>query len=328
MPRFRVPFFRVLRTVALAACALAPATAFADDDEAALEKGKKLYDEAVVLLEAKKFVEACPKLEQAVKLVPVAVGARLALAECEEGRGKLATALAAFRKSQSLAATAGQADREKHAAAEVARVAARVGTVRIAIAPADASLGGLAVELDGRAVEQAERAAPIAVDAGKRVVRVSASGRTPFVQEVDAADGREVVVTVTLAAESSGQGKPGSSGGASPLFIVGIAAGAAGVAALAAGGGVGGLAIAKNGESYELGCIKGQGCPAGDATNARQSAYDAAAASTALFIAGGVLAAAGVALVIAAPSRSAKPAVTGVALRLGPGGFALEGAFR
>ncbi|MEZ4295351.1 MAG: hypothetical protein R3B70_10280 [Polyangiaceae bacterium] len=64
----------------------------------------------------------------------------------------------------------------------------------------------------------------------------------------------------------------------------------------------------------------------GAATEARNAAYDAAAVSTALFIAGGVLAAGGAALVIAVPSRSEKPAGA-VAVRVGPLGVSVGGSF-
>lgn len=320
-----------LKLAALLALAAPPASA--GEAEEALEKGKKLYDEAVVLLEKKKFSEACPKLEEAVRLVPVAVGARLALAECDEGRGRLASALAGYRKAQSLAASAGQADREALARTEADRLQARAGKIRLGVAPADAALEGLTVTLDGTPVEAAALSAPIPSDAGKHTIRAQAKGRAPFVQEVAAVDGAEITVSITLApatsSPGSGDASPGKNeGGISPLFVTGLAAGGAGLIALGVGTAMGGIAASKNDESFNLGCVKGSGCPAGPATDARRAAYDAATLSTALFIGGGVLAAAGVAVVIAVPSRSAKPAVTGVAFRIGPTGIVFEGAFQ
>ena len=299
----------------------------AEETEAQLQKGKKLYDEAIPLLEAKKFAEACPKLEEAIRLVPIAVGARLALGECDEGRGRLASALASYRKAESLATAADQPDRARLARERADALKPRVGKLRVTLTAEDARLQGLVVEVDGRALEAAASAAPVEVDAGTHSVRVTATGRAPFLHEVTTTDGKELTVSVTLPPAARSDSTPASDG-TSPLLIAGIATGALGVVALGVGGGLGGLAASKNDESFAKGCVKGRGCPAGPATEARQGAYDAAAMSTALFIGGGVLAATGVALVIVGSRTSTKPAVTGLTLRIGPGGLGLQGAFQ
>jgi hypothetical protein len=324
----------------------APPAAADDADAAALQKGKKLYDEAVVLLDAKKFEQACPKLEEAIRLVPVAVGARVALAECEEGRGHLATALAAYRKAQTLAAEAGQPDREKLARDRAAALSPRVATLQIAVGAADASLPELAVELDGRRLDAAERAAPLPLDAGKHAIKASAKGRDRFEAEVQIKDGDRASVTVVLPAPGAAPAPtagPSASGappvssvivnrpalaqGPSPLRIAAIAGGALGVAAIGAGAGFGGLAISKNDESFSRGCQKGGQCPEAGA-EARRAAYDAAAVSTGLFIGGGVLAAAGVVLFLVAPGKAPEKApVTGMSLAFGPGSLTLRGGF-
>lgn len=329
---------RVILSMALAFSV--SGTARAEDDAALVERGKTLYDEAVKLLDAKKYAEACPKLEESVKLVPVAVGARLALGECEEGRGRLATALTVYREAQPLAAAAGQADREALAKSRIASLLTRVATVEIAIPPAEAGLDSLAVELDGKKLVADERKAPIPVNSGKHAVRASAVGRTTFDKAIDIKDGDKVKVDVTLplpGAAPSGTSPDVSaspsatapSGGTSPLRIAGIVGGVLGIGALAAGGAMGAVAIGKKNDSTTNECpADGKGCT-GKAASLRLEAIDAANASTGLFIAGGVLLAAGVVLFVVAPSRSlAKPAGAEASLLLSPNGFMVKGSFQ
>lgn len=311
-----------------------------DEDAAALQQGKALYDEATPLLDAKKFAEACPKLREATRLVPIAVGARLALGECEEGLGRLASALAAYRKAQALAAGAGQPDREKAAQAHAAAIESKVGSIALAIRPEDALLDRFEVLLDGRRLDAAERGAPILVDAGKHTIAASAQSGARFEATVEAKDGERTSVTVRLAAPSApgptaaasatgtASANPGTPAPSSPLRTVGLAFGIAGVAALGVGGGLGGLALSKNDESFAKGCEKGGQCTSEGAA-ARRAAYDAATVSTALFIGGGALLAAGAGLFLFAPrTASPSPSRTEVSLGLGPSGVVLQGRFQ
>src|SRR5689334_19822625 len=76
------------------------------DDSQAIAAAQSLVDEAGDLMDAKKFAVACPKLEQATKLVPKGVGARLALAECYLGLGRLASAQGQYLQAEALARAA------------------------------------------------------------------------------------------------------------------------------------------------------------------------------------------------------------------------------
>lgn len=327
---------RIPRIVPLLALSLllSPAGARADDDAAALQKGKALYDEAVPLLDAKKYAEACPKLQEATRLVPVAVGARLALGECEEGRGRLASALASYRKAQALAASAGQPDREKVAQGRAAALEGKVGSIAIAVRPEEASLEGFAVELDGRRLDAAERSAPILVDAGKHTVVATTKAGDRFETSLETKDGERAQVSVRVGKAPSGPTAtaaptaPSASGASSPLRTIGVIGGAVGIAAIGAGAGLGGLAISKNDESFAKGCQKGGACTE-DGAAARRAAYDAATISTGLFIGGGALLAAGAALFLFAPRPATnKPGAPEVSLAIGPGGVALHGRFQ
>jgi hypothetical protein len=114
-----------------------------------------------------------------------------------------------------------------------------------------------------------------------------------------------------------------------PLSIGALAAGGAG---LAVGAVLGGLAIAKNKESNQKECNAHNQCT--DAGLAlRNKALSFGTGSTASFIAGGVLAAAGATLIFTAPARARdkagpKAGASGtVALGLTATGLQLEGTF-
>jgi hypothetical protein len=92
---------------------LAP-PAVAQDDAAA----ERLYEVATAAMDKGDYATACPKLEEVVRLVPDGIGAKLTLAECYEGAGRLASAWAVYGTARAVAAKAGQPDREKKAAAK------------------------------------------------------------------------------------------------------------------------------------------------------------------------------------------------------------------
>jgi hypothetical protein len=104
---------------------------------------------------------------------------------------------------------------------------------------------------------------------------------------------------------------------------VGFAALGVGGAGLVAGAIAGGMALGKHGELAQI-------CPEGHCTN-QQSAIDsynlAGTLSTAGFIAGGVLAATGVVLVIVAPREPSRSAQAWIAPVVGPGFAGARGSF-
>src|SRR5438067_2494545 len=97
------------------AIALAPHVAFAADppksrtDPAAAES---LFFAARTLMNENKFAEACPKLEESLRLDP-GLGTQFNLADCNEHIGKITTAWAGFLEVAALAKAANQPDRDK-----------------------------------------------------------------------------------------------------------------------------------------------------------------------------------------------------------------------
>jgi hypothetical protein len=107
---------------------------------------------------------------------------------------------------------------------------------------------------------------------------------------------------------------------------VGITAMAVGGAALAVGGVLGGLAISKKSESNKTDCSSVTNVCSDAGISLRAKAITFGNASTALFIAGGVIAGAGIIVFATAPRGSAQSQTT-ARLVAGPFGVGVEGGF-
>src|SRR5262245_36978723 len=104
----------IATTMLLAATALCP-EARAEDDPTLTAVAAALFDYAVSAMEKKDYATACPRLEEAVRLAPLAIGARMKLGECYEGAGKLATAWGTYILAEEAALKANQPARQQKA---------------------------------------------------------------------------------------------------------------------------------------------------------------------------------------------------------------------
>jgi hypothetical protein len=303
------------------------------DTDSDRQAAQALFDKADELMKRRDFAAACPKLEEVTRLVPDGLGAKLTLAECYEGAGKLASAWSTYSQVESLAARLNQPERQTLARDKVAQLKPRLAKLVIKVPPAVSSLAGLEIKRDGKPVGAAQFGEAIPADVGDHTVEATATGKLPWSQPAKiAADGSTVTVEVQpLKDAPPGTQPPGSAAPATPedeptwLLPLGIAVGSVGVAGLVVGGVMGGLAMGKQSNAEEM-CPNGR-CSA-EGNDARTSAGTFADVSTAMFIAGGVLAAAGVVIIIVAPKGSSdeQPAAT-AALQLGPGSIGIKGAF-
>lgn len=135
-----------------------------------------LVEEAGDLMDKKNFADACPKLEQATKLVPEGVGARLALAECYEGLGRLASAQGQYLQAEALAEKAKDTRRAKEAAAEAKRLKPKLATMTLTVPEEVRAIEGVQLTWDRVAWEPALWGTPIPVDVGKHELEVLAPG--------------------------------------------------------------------------------------------------------------------------------------------------------
>lgn len=312
--------------MALASSARAQNAAAAD---VLFQKGKEAFD-------AKRYAEACPAFAESYRLDPVS-GSLVALASCYEADGKLASAWSRYGELASLAEREGKKERAEAARQRAKELEPKLARLTVSVAPDAAALQGLVVKRDGTELGAASFGTAIPVDRGEHTIEATAPGHAPFAQKVSIQDGATMSVSIPALTSEGGttpppppspDTTPQSSG--SPLKTVGwVSIGVGGVAVII-GGVVGGLAIAKKSESDTLGCDATDVCPSLAARTARRDARSLGTASTGLVVAGGIVAAAGIALVIigGSSSKDSKPSAK-LAPAIGPssGGFALTGRF-
>jgi hypothetical protein len=139
----------------------------------------RLFEEAGQAADRHAYDEACPKFAKVVELEPAKLGAKLALADCYEQAGKLASAVAAYRAAGVRAAEAGD-PRKKLADEKIAELSARAPRVTILVPDTLRSLPGLTVLRDGAPVDAAEWNQPVLSDPGEHTIYVGASGKKPW----------------------------------------------------------------------------------------------------------------------------------------------------
>jgi hypothetical protein len=149
-------------------------------DPQALGSAQALFDSAEELRSARRYDEACPKLEEVVRLVPSGGGAKMALARCYEEAGRLASAWATYVLAANAAKASGQADRAKSAGDRAVALKPRLSALTIAAPPALGELPGVEIKRDGKLLAQVEWGVPVSVDAGAHVITVSAPGKKPM----------------------------------------------------------------------------------------------------------------------------------------------------
>jgi hypothetical protein len=316
-----------------AAAALAQATpqdsAHAD---ALFGEGKKLY-------EGGRTHEACDKFAESMRLDP-ANGTLQNLALCHEKERKTATAWQEFTLLAERAGRDGRKDRaalgEQHAKALFEQLA------RVALAFSEGATVS-EVRVDGTPLVREEWSKPIPLDPGDHVFTFSNGDKsderrvtladTPTTLRVDVPS-----LATPAAAPAPAVATPpidSGAGGRRPLAtrkILAITAGGAGLVALGVGTYLGLHAQALgNDATSKDGCVGGT-CPTAMGVQDSTASVGAGNAATVLFVAGGVLAAGGVALWLTTPHASAgnaAPASVRFVPQLGPGvaGGVVSGAF-
>lgn len=293
-----------------------------------LAKGKKLYDQAIVFMEAKRYSDACPKLEEVVELVPEGIGGKITLAECYESDGRLVRAYEAFRAAEDAAAKAGQADRQKKAQERATALLPKVSKLLLVVPDAVRALPGLEIRRNGLLVTSSAWSAPIAVEPGPQKVVATATGKDPWEQTVEIAGGAaqgSIAIPASWAGVSEGGGSSSSgglfSGGAQKK--AGVIIGGVGAAGLL-GGGIAGVISLVQSNSSDSHCNAANVCD-DTGNHQRASASMAGDAAMGLLITGGVLGAAAAVLYLTAPNE--EPTAPKAAVLVGPQGIYLRGSW-
>jgi hypothetical protein len=165
----------LLPAVAAALVAAAASDARAQGTQTVVAKA--LYDQAVVAMGHKDYEAAYPLLEEAIRLEPAALGARLALAECYEAGDRLASARGMYGIVEQEAIKAKQTERQSTARERGAALEPRLAHLVIEVPGMVSTLPGLAIERDGVPVGHAQWGVSLPVDRGSHVIAIEALGR-------------------------------------------------------------------------------------------------------------------------------------------------------
>jgi hypothetical protein len=284
-----------------------------------------LFEEGRSLMNAGRMAEACAKFEESERLVR-APGTLLNLAVCHEQVGKIATAWAEFRQSESWALRDGRQDRAVLAQDHMRALEPRLPRLVVTVPPAS-DAPSLVVRVDASELGRAAWGSPFPVDPGRHVVEAEAPGKRPWSGSVTIeSEGESEALSVPpledVPSPAPGPAAPRSESPAPPETglparrVAALVLGGAGVAAFLVGGYFGLSAIAKHNDSNAE-CPQGLCTPAGVADN--DAAGRAADASTVAFGIGLAALAAGAILWFSthAPAGSGKarvlPSVAGPA---------------
>jgi hypothetical protein len=292
-------------------CLLAAPPALAQDvaaSEAQFERG-------LAAMKAGDYATGCPAIEESYRLDP-RPGTMFTLAECENRRGRTATAATRYEDYLSFHARlpadqqARQGERPRVAATQRDALRARAPRLTIVVpegAPVDAT-----VTRDGVVLEAPSWNVALPVDPGEHVVRLEAPGRAPTEARITIGDGEALSVPLALgavapaadrppppAASRPPQASPAADRGLTGVQTGGLILGGVGVAALGAGSVFGLLTLGEK-STIDRACPASPGggarlCSTREGKDAADSAATTGAISTVAFgvgaaaLAGGIL---------------------------------------
>jgi hypothetical protein len=289
------------------------------------------FNEGDRLSAAGRWSEACAQYTESQRLDPQ-LGALLHVADCNERIGKLATAWNAFREASRLAEERGD-ERAEIARERTAALASRVAQLSIRATDPD----GLEVTLDGTAVSVGASGTSVAVDAGEHTLHAQAPGMQPWTRTLRVSDGSVESVQVPRLRAANDFGAAGAtdkgmsesvatdsaaSPGATQRTLGWIALGTGAASGIATGV----LLALQNDKADAVEQLvekyKGKGCPDCVDSLEQLDEYNAmeqplvedqrrlSAISIATGVAGGVLVAVGITLLLTAPDDDEQPQVT------------------
>ncbi|WP_437282144.1 hypothetical protein WME90_16735 [Sorangium sp. So ce375] len=169
------PCIPVLSLVAASLAALS-ARAEPPDREGQIA-AQALHHQARAAMDRRDFESACPKLEEAARLLPDGFGIAFTLGRCYESSGRLASAWKSYSVAQALAERIGNAERSARAREHSEALRPRLATLALVVPEAVRGIAGLEVRRDGIPVGPAQWGAPIPVDRGAHVLVATAPGR-------------------------------------------------------------------------------------------------------------------------------------------------------
>ena len=311
----------LLASLFVAGSTLASAPALAKPPVAAAKEPAKpqaadaLFKEGRAAMGDRDYEKACAKFRESEALDP-AVGTLFNLADCEEKRGKLATAHTLFLEVLRKLAPADE--RHPIAKKRAEELEGKVGKLTLRLG--EGAPEGSTLRLDDKPVKAEDLGRVISVDPGDHQIEAWAPGRASKKQEISVSEGESREVALAPMAEGETEGSVSSR---DARFAGGIIATALGGSALLAGIITGGLTIAKKSEVD-------QNCPNKACNPTGLAAVDAGKslgnASVATFVIGGLATATGVILILTSGGGSSEKTsfLRGLDVKVGPTGAGLS----
>jgi hypothetical protein len=185
----------------VAAAAPAPAAARPSEAEALRAEGERL-------LAARRYAEACAKLEASL-LLERAPGTLIALAECHDGGGQLEAAWQEAAGALRLARDLGLEGVTARARVTLAALERRLGIVTIVV-PAPAQAFGLVIRRDGVALAPAEWGRAAGWRVGPHTVTAEAPELQPWRRDVVVTAGGRLDIVVPALVAGGGSAPPAS----------------------------------------------------------------------------------------------------------------------
>jgi serine/threonine-protein kinase len=297
------------------------------NDQAAAEV---LFEQGKALLGVHDYGAACAKFEASQSL-DSGIGTLLYLGDCYERLGRTASAWAAFREAESLAAGSGQDQRREVAVARVRALGPKLVWLTIQVAPENTQLAGFELLRDGVPIPEAAFGVAAPIDPGKHTIVAHAPNKQRYSKLVTIGpDSIALTVPELVDVPREGSSRPAPARSLAPARprpdppprgktqrAVGYTLGIAGIAGLGVGGYFGIVAIDRNARSKHACRPNDPSLCNARGVRLRRDAQTAATASTLAFAAGGALFGTGLVLWLTAPRPSERAA--SVALWVSPG---------
>lgn len=169
--------------LALTATTVGAGLVHAEPTAADAATARSLFDEARKLMKQGKYGEACPKLEEGVRLNP-GIGMRFNLASCYEHLGKTASAWNLYLDVAAAAKLAKQPEREKEARKAAGKLESKLSKLTIDIPAAD-RVAGLEIKRDGTLLGDGALGTATAVDPGPHTIEATAPDHEPWTTTVE-----------------------------------------------------------------------------------------------------------------------------------------------
>jgi hypothetical protein len=184
---------------------------FAQTDAALSET---LFQEGRRLMDAGKYAEACPKLQESQRLDP-GTGTLLNLGRCLKEAGKPASAWVTFNEAVASARAENRADRVALAQGEIKKLEDTMPRLSVVVPP-EADVQGLSIHVDEATISPAARGVASPVDPGDHRISASAPGRKTWTNTVSVRPGAQTH-TVVIPVLEPGTGTAGADGQSAAL---------------------------------------------------------------------------------------------------------------